>query len=169
MLDSMHGAVQRQGMQKRALGTHDVEAPSGPVLDVLSDLAAQFGDGKERLILGALQVMNFDPCIVDDLFVIVHKVKEAAHFGTVTPLNRMESASGFCHRSEDSIPDQLSFVFGRSLAHRVETVQLDPADIGPRSRYEVGPPIFEALDFASNRPLVSGRTIHDDRSDLDMV
>lgn len=72
-------------MKEAALGANDIEPPSGPILDVLADLLAQFGDCEKGLNLSALQVMNFDPCIVDDLFMIVHKVKEAAHFGTVTP------------------------------------------------------------------------------------
>ncbi|MGO4526483.1 hypothetical protein AB4097_16670 [Microvirga sp. 2MCAF35] len=82
-------------MKKSASGAHDIEAPAGPILDIGANLLAQFGDGEERLSLGAFQVMNFDPRIVDDLFMIVHKVKEAAHVGTITHTNRITSASGF--------------------------------------------------------------------------
>ena len=92
---SMHRLIQHHGMKQPASRTYDVEAPSGPVLDVDADLLTQFSDGKESLSHGTLQVMNFDPCVVDDLFMIVHKVKEAAHVGTVTHTNRMKSASCF--------------------------------------------------------------------------
>jgi hypothetical protein len=80
----MHRIGQKHRMKKPASRAHDIEAPPGPILNVGADFLAQLGDGEERFSLGTLQVMNFDPCIVDDLFMIVHKVKEAAHGGTVT-------------------------------------------------------------------------------------
>ena len=89
-------------MEKRAFGTDDIEPPTGPILDIRANFMSQFGNGKKSLDLGAFQVMNFNSCIVDDLFMIVHKVEEAAHFGTNTHSNRMKSASGFCQRSEES-------------------------------------------------------------------
>ncbi|MBO1906464.1 hypothetical protein KHP60_15215 [Microvirga sp. 3-52] len=72
-------------MEKRALRADDIEPPAGPILDFRADFMAQFGNGKQSLDLGALQVLDFNPCIINDLLVIVHKVEEAAHFGTVTP------------------------------------------------------------------------------------
>ena len=82
-------------MKERSLGADDIEPPSPPILGIAADFLPQLGDGKQGLDLGTLQVMNFNSCIVDDLFVIVHKVEEAAHFGTNTHSNRMESASAF--------------------------------------------------------------------------
>jgi hypothetical protein len=156
-------------MEKRALRTNDIEPPPGPIFYVRADFLAQFGDGKESLNLGALQVMDFDPRIVDDLFMIVHKVKEAAHFGTITPKNRMESASGFCQRSEEIFHPRALFVFGRRLSHGIKTIQRNPADVGPRSRHEISSSILEALDPAGNRPLVPRRTIDNGRPYLDLV
>jgi len=72
-------------MKEATLRTDDIESPSGPILDGLADFLAQFGDGEESLDLSAFQVMDFNPRIVDDLFMIVHEVKEASHFGTMTP------------------------------------------------------------------------------------
>jgi hypothetical protein len=156
-------------MEKRALRTDDIEPPSRPILDVRADFVAQFGDGKESLILGALQVMDFDPCIVDDLFMIVHKVKEAAHFGAVAPRNRMESASVFYPRSEETFSLELLFVSGRSLSHGVKTVQRNPANVRPRHRHEIGAPVLEPLNSAGNRPLVTGRTIDHDCPYMDLI
>ena len=151
----MHGVVQPQGMEKQAPGAYDVEAPPGPVLDVGADLLAQFVDGQERLSLGTLQVSNFDPRIVDDLFMIVHKVKEAAHVVIITHTNRKNSASGFRQQSEGIFCESPLFVSGGSFSHGVETVQLDPADIRSRNRHEIGATILEPVDPAGDRPLVS--------------
>ena len=124
-------------MEKRALRTNDIEPPTGPILDVRADFLAQFGDGKESLNLGALQVLDFNPCIVDDLFMIVHKMEEAAHFGTVTPSKTFGSASGFCRRSEETFGPGSLLVFGRPFPHGIETVQGNPADIGPWRGHEI--------------------------------
>ena len=72
-------------MKEAALRTDDIESPSRPILDALADFLAQFGDGEKSLNLSAFQIMDFNPRIVDDLLMIVHEVKEAAHFGTMTP------------------------------------------------------------------------------------
>ncbi len=84
----MHGVVQCHGVQERPSGADDIEPPTGPIGDILTNLMAQLGDGELSLILGALQIVDFDPCIVDDLFMIVHKVEEATHFGIDHPLER---------------------------------------------------------------------------------
>ena len=84
----MNGVVQRHGVQERPSGADDIEPPTGPIVDVRTDLMPQLGNGELRLILGALQIVDFDPCIVDDLFVIVHKVEEATHFGIDHPIER---------------------------------------------------------------------------------
>ena len=70
------------------MGADDIEPPTGPDVDIRTDLMPQLGDGEQGLIFGALQIEDFDPCIVDDLFVIVHKVEEATHFGIDHPLER---------------------------------------------------------------------------------
>ena len=80
--------VQRHRVQERPLGADDIEPPTRPIVDIRTDLMPQLGDGELGLILGAFQIVDFDPCIVDDLFVIVYKVEEAAHFGMDHPLER---------------------------------------------------------------------------------
>jgi hypothetical protein len=67
-------------MEKGSCRADDVEPPSGPVTGLVSNFLPEFADGNESLHLGTLKVKNFDSCVVDDLFVIVHKVEEAAHF-----------------------------------------------------------------------------------------
>jgi len=89
-LGSVHCIHQSQGVKKRAFGADDVEAPTGPVFGVLADLLPQFMDGDESLRLGAFEIMDFDPRVVDDLLVIVHEVEEAAHLGTNHPLEQDE-------------------------------------------------------------------------------
>src|SRR4051812_49114059 len=81
----------------------------------------------------------------------------------------MVSASGFCQRSEETFGPGPLFVFGRSLPHGIETVQGNPADIGPRGRHEIGASILEPLDPAADRPLVSRGTIDHSRPDVDLV
>nr|WP_162820585.1 hypothetical protein [Microvirga calopogonii] len=154
-------------MEKPASRTHDIEAPTGPIFNLGADLLAQFGDGKESLCLGTLQVMNFDPRIVDDLFMIVHKVKETAHVVTVTHTNRMKSANVFSQRSEEILRSGTSFISGRCFAYGIETIQSNPADINSCDRYEISAPALEPFDPAGNRPLVSWRTIHHRGSHLD--
>lgn len=66
-------------MKKCPPGADDIEPPSGPIFNILADFKPQLGDRKQSLSLRALQVVDFDPRIVDDLFMIVHEVKEAAH------------------------------------------------------------------------------------------
>ena len=77
----MHSAVQHHRMKKGSLGADDIEPPSGPILRIAADFLSQLGDGKESLDLGAFQVVDFNSRVVDDLFVIVHKMEEAAHLG----------------------------------------------------------------------------------------
>jgi len=84
----VHGVVQRHGVQERPLGADDIEPPTRPIVDIRTDFMPQLGDGELGLIFGALQIVDFDSCIVDDLFVIVHKVEEATHFGIDHPLRR---------------------------------------------------------------------------------
>jgi hypothetical protein len=102
-------------MEKRAPRTNDIEPPTGPVLDIRADFLAQFGDGKESLNLGTLQVLDFNPCIVDDLFMIVHKVEEAAHIGTVTPRKGWCLLAVFASEvKRPSAPDRYSSLVGAS-------------------------------------------------------
>ena len=70
------------------MGADDIEPPTRPIVDIRTDFMPQLGDSELSLIFGALQIVDFDSCIVDDLFVIVHKVEEATHFWIDHPLRR---------------------------------------------------------------------------------
>jgi len=75
-------------MQEHPPRANDIKPPAGPIGNLGADLVPQLGDGELGLILGTLQIVDFDPCIVDDLFVIVHKVEEATHLGIDHPRER---------------------------------------------------------------------------------
>ncbi|MGO4573913.1 hypothetical protein AB4Y97_18480 [Microvirga sp. 2TAF3] len=53
--------------------------PAAPLLGYAVLLLLQFSNGAQRLMPCGLKVRNLDACFIQDCFVAIHKMKEAAH------------------------------------------------------------------------------------------
>jgi hypothetical protein len=115
---------QSHGVEKSSERADDFQPPSGPIIGLGSEFLPEFFNGEESLYLGALKIVDLNPCVVDDLVMMAQKVEEATHVGLSTQSVRMKIASGFCRQSEETFRHPFLFIFRSSFSsYRMKIVQ----------------------------------------------
>ncbi len=71
--------LQAKGRQYPAGWISDIKPPALPGCANFNRLSPQVVNGQHGLSLGMLKIGDLDPFVVEDLFVVVHQVKVAAH------------------------------------------------------------------------------------------
>jgi hypothetical protein len=90
---SVQRETERNGPEEVSFRVDNIELPSAPVLNDATSLLLQLSHSHQRLSLGALEVRDLNPLVINQLVMIVNEVEVAAHPWSPTQSTWLETGS----------------------------------------------------------------------------